>query len=79
MIPPLFCVGFHDNGFHDAHISMSVKVKVPNEWMKLALIDAYNETNDTNGVRIGYSRGELDSSNNITSFFVFAQRTLLKS
>ena len=33
--------------------------------MRPASNDAHNETNDTKGVRIGLSRGELDSSNEI--------------
>ena len=48
-----FGVGFHDNGIHDAHWSMSVKDKVPNEWMRSASNDALNKMNDTKGVRIG--------------------------
>ena len=40
--------------------SMSVKVKVPNEWIRTASNDEYNEMNDTKGIRIGYLRGGLD-------------------
>ena len=54
---------------------MSVKVKVPNERMRPASNDAHNEMNDTQDVRIGLSRGELDSSNDISSFLVIAQQT----
>ena len=37
--------------------------------------DAHNEMNYTKGVRIGKSRGELDSTNDISLFLVIAQRT----
>ena len=43
--------------------SISLKVKVPNEWMRPASNDAHNEINDTKGVRIGWSRGVLVLSN----------------
>ena len=52
---------------------MSVKVKVSNERMRQASNDAYSEMNDTKFVRIGSSKCELDSSNDIRSFLVIAQ------
>ena len=41
--------------------------------MRPASNDAHNEMNGTIGVRIGYSRGELDSSNDIRTFLVIEQ------
>ena len=47
--------------------------------MRPASNDAHYETNDTKGIRIGQSRGELDLSNDTSSFFIIAQRTRLMS
>ena len=41
--------------------------------MRSASNDAHNEMNDTKGVSIGSSRGELDISNDSRSFFIIAQ------
>ena len=52
MIPALFGVG-RTLDFMMLTLSMSVKVKVPNELMKPTSNDSHNEMNDTKGVRIG--------------------------
>ena len=38
-------------------------------------MNEYNEMNDAKGVRIEWSRGELDLSNNTRLFLVIAQQT----
>ena len=43
--------------------------------MRPASNDAHNEMNDTKGVRIEKSRGELDISNNTRLFLIIAQPT----
>ena len=54
---------------------MSVKVKFPNEWMRSSSNDTHNEMNDTKGVRIVWSGGDIDLSNDTKSFFIIAQQT----
>ena len=63
VIQPLLNVWFHDTDFMMLTTSMLVKLKVPNEMY------------DTKSVRIGYSRCELDSSNDTILFLVIAQQT----
>ena len=41
--------------------------------MRPASNDAHNEMNGTKGVRLGKSRGELESSNETSSFLIIAQ------
>ena len=55
--------------------SMLFKVKVPKEWMRPATNDAHNEMNNTIGVGIGQSRGELDLTNDGKLFLVIATTT----
>ena len=43
--------------------------------MRPASNKAHNEMNETKGVRIGQSRGELDSGNDIRLFMIIAQQT----
>ena len=74
VIPPLFGVRKAPD-FIMLTRSMSVKVKVSNERMRPTSNDAHNEMNDTNVVRIGYSRSEIDLSNDTRSFLIIAQRT----
>ena len=74
MIPPLFGVG-ETLYYMMLTLSMSLKVKVPNERMRPTSNEAYKEMNDTEGVRIGYSRGELDSGNDIRLFMIIEHQT----
>ena len=43
--------------------------------MRPASNDAHNEMNGTIGVRIGYSRGEIDLSNDARLFLIIAKKT----
>ena len=54
---------------------MSVKVKVLKERLKPASKNIHNELNDTKDVRIGYSRGDLDLSNDTRLWLVNAHQT----
>ena len=42
--------------------------------MRPASNESYKEMNDTEGVMIGQSRGELDSGNDIRLFLIIAQQ-----
>ena len=42
--------------------------------MRPASNEAYKEMNDTEGVTIGKSRGDLDSGNDIRLFLIIAQQ-----
>ena len=53
---------------------MSVKVKVPNERMRLASMNAHNEMNDTKDVSIGQSRGEVDLGYDIRLLLIISQQ-----
>ena len=42
--------------------------------MRPASNESYKEMNDTEGVRVGSSRGEIDSGNDIRLFLIIAQQ-----
>ena len=46
--------------------------------MRSASNDAHNDMNDTKGVRIGYSRGELHLSIGTRAFLIIAQKNPIK-